>query len=461
MNQLSAAVRRVVLLGCLLGAVLHASAQQTAVEGYKRLHRTWLSRLTGPRVEADKQQAILDLATGEKGFQFKADGKTEVQAQEGDGMLTLKLPHQTRFLVISHPDYGQAVWKVPGGKALRRKHHYRAVLHTASPTKEFKPGKQWVVMDITPQNAIVTMDSTTTLVRNGRAQFFLPLGTHRYKVESPFCNAVEDSVQVTDSARIELPVRLQTFYSFLTVRVPRSDYGIYVDDQYIGQGIATSGHLSPGIHQLTIRRGQVYYYDAQVTLQPAEKRVVELPADSLRIRRLLAHRGKQVIPTASGGNAAAAKSSPQVRTAAGTPVNDHVTITAPNDSAEIWVDLELKGRGTWQGALPVGFHLVGIKSSSMASEQYVFVEDTFPKTIDMMSPQEEYGMLNVHGNVVGAEVLVNGKTAGYTPCIVQRVPARYECEVTLRMDGYREVTRKVKPRGNDMVDMRFRMKRNH
>ena len=424
-----------------------------AVEEYRHSPHTWLSRLTGPHPVTDKQQATLDLLTGEKGFTFKADGKTEVKAKEDEGKLTLLLPHKTKFLVIEHPDYGQVTWKVPEAKGLRRKHHYQAVLHTSSPDKEFKAGKQWVVLEITPHNAIVMVDSTTQHVRDGKAQFFLSVGTHQYKVESPFHSSVQDSLQVTDSARLVVPVTLQPFYSYLTVKSPVADYDIYVDEQLIGTGEATSGHLSPGPHQVTLRKGRVYFYDGTETLQPAEKRKVEIAAESLQPRPLF-YREQPVLSAQHGNNRQDTTQAVSIQHYA------PVTIKAPNDSAEIWIDAELAGRGTWQGQLATGFHAVSTRENGLkASPTYMFIEDTFPKTLNMLSPEEEYGMLNIHSNVIGAEVLINDQPVGHTPCLVERLPARYSYKVTLRMDGYRDKTQKVKPRGNDLVDMNIKMKK--
>ena len=101
----------------LLGLALTISAQQMRVERFAKQKK-------GPfnmkHVKTDKQLATIDMMTGEKGFKFLANGKTEVQAEEADGVLTLKTPDKTSFLVINHPDYGQCSWKVPGKKGLRK-----------------------------------------------------------------------------------------------------------------------------------------------------------------------------------------------------------------------------------------------------------------------------------------------------------------------------------------------------
>ena len=94
---------------CLLGSLLPVDAQQINVEDFTRLKRPLWKR---SKVTVDKQLAIMDLYSSEKGFQFTADGKTAVEAEEGEGVITLKVPHKTRFLTIKHPDYGQTVWRV-------------------------------------------------------------------------------------------------------------------------------------------------------------------------------------------------------------------------------------------------------------------------------------------------------------------------------------------------------------
>ena len=129
-------MKRVLLaIGLLVCSVLPSVAQKISIEQYKRVKKDLLNQTPLP---TDKKQATLDLLTDEKGFTFKADGKVDVQAEEGDGKLTLLTPHKTKFLVIKHPDYGQVTWKVPEKKGLKKKKHYQANLLTDKPGKEYK-----------------------------------------------------------------------------------------------------------------------------------------------------------------------------------------------------------------------------------------------------------------------------------------------------------------------------------
>ena len=97
------------LLVILLIAVLSLPcvAQKISIGQFKRVK---FDLATKKFLSVDKKMATLDLKTDEKGYTFKADGKTAIAAQEGDGKITLLAPHKTAFLLVQHPDYGQLIW---------------------------------------------------------------------------------------------------------------------------------------------------------------------------------------------------------------------------------------------------------------------------------------------------------------------------------------------------------------
>ena len=243
-------------------------AQQMGVEHFTRVKRYLWNR---SRVTSDKQQALLDLKTEERGFTFLANGKEPAKAEEGKGIITLSLPHKTRYLTISHDTYGQRTWRVPV-KYLKRKKHYRATLVASAPGGKLQ--RQWVVFNITPENAIIHLDSTMTLVREKSTAFYLPVGTHHYQMEAPFHETVKDSFLLTDAATLVLNIGLQPTYSYLTVRTPWTGGEIHVDGAAIGRQEATSGRLTAGIHRLSVFVEGECYYDALCDIGEAEKKVV-------------------------------------------------------------------------------------------------------------------------------------------------------------------------------------------
>lgn len=430
-----------------------AYAQKISIEQFKRVKKDPLNQTP---LSKDKKQATLDLLTDEKGFTFMADGKVEVQAEEGNGKLTILTPHKTKFLVVKHPDYGQLTWKVPGKKGLKKKKHYQANLLTDKPGKEYKLSKQWVVFKVIPENAIVQVDSNMVLVRDGTAQFNLPVGKHPYRVEAPFYEELADTLELTDSAKLIVPIVLQSFYSYLTVRTPMTDGTIFLDGQAIGKGKATSGHLQAGDHHLVVMRGAECFYDSILSVRKGEKKVLELAQTDLRTRPLIARAITLGVDPAERDTATADMAAVQEMTVTAMAT---VTITAPDDTTQIWINREPMALGKWEGQLETGYYLVNTVKDGVESKTVeLWVDNSLPVMLDLTAPQASYGLLNIHSNVVGATVLIDGKEVGVTPCVVEHLLASKPCQIRLKKEGYKDAEAKVTPVGNDMLDIELRMK---
>ena len=441
------------LLGILLIAILSLPcvAQKISIGQFKRVKFDFAKKKMYP---VDKKMATLDLKTDEKGFTFKADGKTEIAAQEGDGQITLLAPHKTAFILVKHPEYGQLIWKVPG-KGLRKKKHYQAIMQTDKPGKEYKLSKQWVVFQVIPENAILQVDSTVALVRDGTAQFELPLGKHGYHAEAPFYEELSDSVEVVDSAKLVVPVVLQSVYSYLTVKLPIAEGLIFIDSEPIGKGEATSGHLQPGDHHLIVMQEETCLADTVFNMGVGEKKVLALKASDLRARPLMARAiNPQPIEEV--------KDSTVTDSLAAVPQDSlkaPVTITAPDEETQIWLNREPLAYGKWEGQLGIGFYSVSTVKEGLESKPiFLWVDDTLPKVVDLSLPKASYGVLNIHSNVVGATILINRVEVGVTPCILENLPATVACKILLKKKGYRDAAITVMPVPNDMLNVEINMK---
>ena len=441
------------LLGILLIAILSLPcvAQKISIGQFKRVKFDFAKKKMYP---VDKKMATLDLKTDEKGFTFKADGKTEIAAQEGDGQITLLAPHKTAFILVKHPEYGQLIWKVPG-KGLRKKKHYQAIMQTDKPGKEYKLSKQWVVFQVIPENAILQVDSTVALVRDGTAQFELPLGKHGYHAEAPFYEELSDSVEVVDSAKLVVPVVLQSVYSYLTVKLPIAEGLIFIDSEPIGKGEATSGHLQPGDHHLIVMQEETCLADTVFNMGVGEKKILALKASDLRARPLMARAiNPQPIEEV--------KDSTVTDSLAAVPQDSLkalVTITAPDEETQIWLNREPLAYGKWEGQLGIGFYSVSTVKEGLESKPiFLWVDDTLPKVVDLSLPKASYGVLNIHSNVVGATILINRVEVGVTPCILENLPATVACKILLKKKGYRDAAITVMPVPNDMLNVEINMK---
>lgn len=441
------------LWGCFIVGLY---AQQIEVKDFKKLGKPWLGKRT---YSVDKKFATLDFFTEEEGFTFLADAKILVEPQAGEGCITLLLPHKTRFVQVNHPKHGTLVWKVPK-KFLKRKKHYQAVLQVCSADEEFRLKEQWVVFKVSPRNVMVWVDSTLVSTRNGEASFYLPLGTHSYKVESPFYRAVKDSFNLDETARKVIELELRPLYSYLTVSVPWSEAEIFVDGNSIGNGEATSGRLMAGRHQVEVRCGNGLTCSRNISLGEVEKKHVVFEAKDFSVpdrKIIFAAEEKLVVDSISSISALASSIVP---VSDSTRLAAPVRIMAPASDISILLNREVIGTGEWQGKLAFGEYALQTRIDSLESTvTWLSVNDSRMKEINLSVPQIAYGMLNIQSNVEDAEVWINGEKRGYTPCVVKQLPAGIRCKVSLRKYGYKEVSEYIVPPRNNIMDITIRLKK--
>lgn len=431
----------VLLMVCMVSSL---EAQQMEVNGFKRLRRPIWNR---SKVAVDKQRAIIDLYTDEKGFTFTANGKEAAEATEGKGVITVKVPNKTRHITVKHPQYGTLTWRVPV-KHLKRKKHYRATLLAQNPIKEYKPEQQWVVMDIEPKSAIVRMDSTVTLINEGQYAEMQSMGWHTYHVEAPFYEALTDSFLLTDTAKVNIKVKLQPAYSYVVVNTPWENGEIYIDGLFISKGEGTSRRLQEGQHRLSVFMYETCIYDQSFNIGRAEKQVITLTKNDFEPQP---HKKEKMFSSLSTQSPIVA---PWVAS-----VQAPVTLKAPDCDIEIWVDREYVGTGQWSGMLAQGYHIVNTRKDSIESKSTeLWIVDSTLQQLDLAVPQISMAMLNIHSNVTGAEIFINDVLVGSTPSIIPQLPADRLYTVSLRKEGYKSTKKSVRPRGNELTDLNIKMK---
>lgn len=425
--------------------------QSIRVEDFKELHRNWMlqkSYLT------DKQYAVLDFFTSEKNFTFIADGNKSVDAQEGEGCLTLLLPHRTRFILITHEKFGQITWKVPR-KYLKKKKHYQARLLTFTSDEEYKLQKQWAVFRIHPPKAWLQVDSVFHTPQNGVVELFLPLGKHAYKVEAPFFDAIQDTIELNETGRLEVNVSLSPSYSFLNIYTPYFDSEIWVDGVYLGKYQACSNKLSEGKHKVEVTVGNKLLYEQYIDIGRGEMKKLNLTLDDFRSYSIDEKENISEVPEYLQTFVQPSSSDKHILVKAMT------LITAPTADTDILINRDYVGKGSWKGELAEGTYALQSRQDGVDSPIYwLKIADSRKKEITLSVPYIAYGMISINSNVTDAEVWIDGKQRGICPCVVDRVPAGKACTITLRKDGYKEGSKIIIPQPNNLLEVEIKMKKN-
>lgn len=431
-------------------AVFPVMAQRMHVEDFGRYKKPFLHKAS---FTTDKRQALLDFFTNEKGFQFFVEDAS-VAATEGEGMVTLALPHRTGSLIIKHPVYGQLAWKVPNG-VLKKKKHYHAYLHTESLEKEFRQQKQWALISTVPERAIVYVDTVIHPLLDGNLSLYLPLGRHVCRIESPFYQTLNDTIELTDIVRFEKRYVLQPFYAYLTVETDWPDARICLDGDSLGLQRVETSRLMPGRYRLTVNQGDSLYYEQWLELANAERKVVDLHGIELRPFPQL---GQSIEMSGFPDEVLAdSMASDGLQEQSGQWADVH--ITAFDADTEIWLNRERVGQGEWRGNLAPGFYAVSSRKEGLDSRTDFFWVDAGKSVeLNLISPLADYGLLNVSCDEVDATVFLNGLAIGSAPCVLRNLPVGRTYRVRL-VKGRKAAETLVRLRGNDIVNVKLKLKK--
>ena len=239
--------------------------------------------------------------------------------------------------------------------------------------------QQLVVFNVTPADALVELDGKMLVVNGGQAMELVKFGTYSYNVAAANYHSESGVVTVNDNRSKKIvTVNLKPAFGWIEV-VGASAEGayVYVDNRMIGKAPIKSDMLSSGSHVVKIVKS--LYKGYETTVNVADGQVTRLDP------------------------------------ALQADYSD-VTLTVAGN-AEIRVNGELKGRGTWRGKLGSGAYLVETrKDGHRPATTTVTVSGTSSsQTVTLTPPEPVYGVLYVKSDQNSAEVYLDGAHIGQTP----------------------------------------------
>ena len=433
-------------------------AQQMCITGFAR---------TGKCTQkSDKDMATLNLLTSENGFTFKADGKTEVKPVQSDGKVTLLLPPGISFLEVQHSTYGAIQWKCP--EKLKKGKVYQCNLQTASPKKEFKAGKQWVVFNVNPPRMILQVDSMPQqAVRTKQVQMYLPLGKHTYKAISPFYDDMTGSFTLNDSVKLVLPIDMHPVYSYISVTSPVKGSTIAIDGDTVGVESVVSNRVMAGSYLLSITKDNVCYYNQRISIAKAQKYVFAPTAEQMRpfaippkvSLEILAEINERQVKADSIACRTNHTGTDSVASVKLPPIEAKVQLLAADSITEIWINRECVAKGKWEGTLKQGLYAVNTAKDGIQSQIYhLWIVDDKPRSVKLSTPLSAYGVLSIDSDVIDADILINGINVGKTPLQLDDLPAEQDYKVTVMKPGYKKRSQLIHLRGNELNKLTINLK---
>ncbi len=268
----------------------------------------------------------------------------------------------------------------------------------------------YLKMSINPKNAIVYIGKTekyelaTSVVDDGHFSQQLNFGTYYYKVESDMFDTAYGKV-VFDAKTPAMDVNLTPAYNSLVINSsPEQGATVLINNRPYGKTPLRIERIKKGMCTITLSHDDY----SMLTIQE------NLPGGGTE--RVLNY-----------------TMNPQFGT---------VTCTAKGN-AEIWIDNERKGTGSWSGRLSsTSSHIVEARLPNHYSQsRKINVENGKSITVELDAPIAKYATLDLDSNPSFAKVFLDGKEIGETPTVQQVLMGEHE--IVIMKEGYLNAKEKV------------------
>ncbi len=374
------------ILFCLLLADL--SAQSISVKSF-RLRETDLTAIAAGTMKRDQNNevaALIKVVTTETGFRFDGGMLGIVGTKQQTGEIWVYVPQKARKISIYHPkmepliDYSYEI-PIEAGRT------YEMVLTTGKVTTivQEDAGGQYVAMTVSPTNAEVYIDDVPVESSGGTLSKLLKYGKHTYRISAPLYESEMGQFEITSQGRTDLQVSLRPAYGQLQITSQPSGAQVYIDGNCKPAGTTpfTTERLRKGPHTLQFKLS---------SYKPLTEKVIVSGDGSVQSKAVtLAPNFAEVSVSVPGG-------------------------------AEIFINEESKGTGTWSGRLNTGMYRIEArKTSHYPTKRTVEVKAGENQKIDLQSPVPSYGSININTRPIGATVSVDGRELGESPNIFKEV----------------------------------------
>ena len=364
-------------------------AQNISVASFELDPNDLTANLEGTTVYDQNGQkcALIRIQTTQKGFSFDV-GSLGVQKVDDNkvGEIWLYVPGGVKRLTMRHPQLGSLL-NYPFHITVVGSKTYVMQLTTANVHTIIEEAvtQQYVVFQVTPQNASLIFDGDFLELSEGTASKRKSFGTYDYTAQAALYHPQTGTITVNDpDKRHEVAINLKPAFGFLEIPATDALQGarVFVDNELKGTVPFRSDRLASGNHQLRLMKDLYATFVQDFTISDGETLTL----------------------------------SPKL-------TSDFARITlAVDGNAEIWVNDERKGAGTWTGNLATGDYKVQCR---LAGHRSTTKELSIDQTMDgttfrLAAPSPIYGRLDISSSPANADIYLDGQKVGTTPMMLPK-----------------------------------------
>ncbi len=399
-----------ILLFLVLVLPVSAFAQKISVSHFALAENdlTANSRGTTMLDQNGDKCALIRVQTTQKGFVFDV-GSAGIQKVDDNhtGEIWVYVPFGVRHISIRHPQLGSLInYNFPISIQKARTYIMEITTGQVKTIVQQDLGGAYLVMNVSPANALVYVDEVEQTVEDGMVTKFLSYGKHSYRVSANLYESEAGNIEMGREKQVR-DISLKPAYGQLSITTtPESGARVYIDgsETLAGTTPFTTGKLAGGSHTLLLQLAQYESY----------RMTVSVPSDG----------------------------STQPLAVPLTPNFGTLSVSSAG-GCHIYVNGEDKGASPWTGRLSAGQYVVEARQASHRStSQRVDVVRGKEQSIELAAPTPIYGSLNVSSKPADADVYVDGTKVGSTPDAFKNILEGTR-SVELRKQGYAAYTAEV------------------
>lgn len=317
------------------------------------------------------------------------------------------------FLRIKHPDFGVTEYNIP--MEIEPNQCYEMVLQyipPASSSAQTKPQNNFLSIIADQPNAIIYIDDEYVGEKEGFKS--LAIGTtHTWKVECDLYHTESGTVRITDADNV-VNVNMRPAYGYLKVTsTPENGALVFVNNKKVGTTPFASDKLASGNYTVKVMKEMFATAENVYTVSDGSTTVANLDMSA-----------------------------------------NFVTLTVNTDTAsDIYIDEELKGKGSWSGRMSTGSHLIEVKKDKHTTvTKEITLQQGADHKVDVEAPKPICGFLEVTSNPMQADVIIDGKNYGRTPKMINDLIIG-EHKLELQKQGYVTLTKNITIKENETLSV--------
>ena len=368
---------------------LLAQAQNISVKDFYYAENDLTARTHGTLEEDQNGNlcALIKVETTEKGlwtFDVGMMGvrKTEMQNAAHSAEIWVYVPFGITWISIQHEQLGKLNrYNFPCNIEKGCTYIMQLTTGKVNILVEETFTQQFLVFNVTPKDAMVTVDGVLWPVRDGRAENLVDFGKHEYRIEAMDYHTEVGKIDVNDpNKKAERNVTLRPAFGFLKIEGDRtilSQATVRVDKANGVGALDKFMQLCSGEHKVAIVHSKYKPYERTVTISDGDTTMLKVNLNA----------------------------------------NFSTVTLKVDDDAEIYVNSERKGERSWTGDLEAGNYLIECRKQYHRNSQLqkTITDKMSGEVITLDPPTPINGRLVISSVPSGAKILIDGNQVGETP----------------------------------------------